>query len=34
MAVYTSVARAAGATKDVMTEYLPIVLRKDALQWL
>jgi hypothetical protein len=34
LAVYTTVARAAGATKDVMTAYLPIVLGQDALQWL
>jgi hypothetical protein len=34
LAVYTTAARAAGATKDVMTEYLPIVLGQDALQWL
>jgi hypothetical protein len=34
LAVYTSVARAAGATEDVMTAYLPIVLGQDALQWL
>jgi hypothetical protein len=34
MAVYTTAARAAGATEDVMTAYLPIVLRQDALQWL
>jgi hypothetical protein len=27
-------ARAAGATEDVMTVYLPIVLEPDALQWL
>jgi hypothetical protein len=27
-------AQAAGATEDVMTMYLPIVLRQDALQWL
>jgi hypothetical protein len=27
-------ARAAGATEDVMTAYLPIVLGQDALQWL
>jgi hypothetical protein len=25
---------AAGATKDVMTVYLPIVLGQDTLQWL
>jgi hypothetical protein len=31
-AVYTTVARAAGATEDVMTAYLPIVLGQDALQ--
>jgi hypothetical protein len=34
LAVYTTAARAAGATEDVMTAYLPIILRKDALQWL
>ena len=34
MAVYTIAARAAGATEDVMTAYLPIVLGQDALQWL
>jgi hypothetical protein len=34
LVVYTTAARAAGATKDVMTAYLPIVLGKDALQWL
>jgi hypothetical protein len=34
LAVYTTVAWAAGATKDVMTAYLPIVLGQDALQWL
>jgi hypothetical protein len=34
LAVYTTAARAAGATKDVMTAYLPIVLGQDALQWL
>jgi hypothetical protein len=32
--VYTTVARATGATEDVMTAYLPIVLGQDALQWL
>jgi hypothetical protein len=31
LAIYTT---AAGATKDVMTAYLPIVLGQDALQWL
>jgi hypothetical protein len=31
LAVYTTVARAAGATEDVMMAYLPIVLRQDAL---
>jgi hypothetical protein len=31
LAVYTT---AAGATEDVMTTYLPIVLGQDALQWL
>jgi hypothetical protein len=34
LAVYTTAAQAVGATEDVMTEYLPIVLGKDALQWL
>jgi hypothetical protein len=34
LAVYTTTARAAGATEDVMTTYLPIVLGQDALQWL
>jgi hypothetical protein len=34
LAVYTTVARATGATEDVMTVYLPIVLGQDALQWL
>ena len=34
MAVYTTAAQAAGATEDVMTAYLPIVLGQDALQWL
>jgi hypothetical protein len=34
LAVYTIAARAAGATEDVMTAYLPIVLGQDALQWL
>jgi hypothetical protein len=34
LAVYTTAARAAGATEDVMTAYLPIVLVQDALQWL
>jgi hypothetical protein len=34
LAVYTTAARAAGVTEDVMTAYLPIVLRQDALQWL
>jgi hypothetical protein len=34
LAVYTTVARAARATEDVMTAYLPIVLGQDALQWL
>jgi hypothetical protein len=31
LAVYTTAARAAGATEDVMTAYLPIVLGQDAL---
>jgi hypothetical protein len=34
LTVYTTAARAAGASKDVMTAYLPIVLGQDALQWL
>jgi hypothetical protein len=34
LAVYTTATRAAGATEDVMTAYLPIVLGQDALQWL
>jgi hypothetical protein len=34
LAVYTTTARAAGATEDVMTAYLPIVLGQDALQCL
>jgi hypothetical protein len=34
LAVYTTAARAAGATEDVMTAYLSIVLGQDALQWL
>jgi hypothetical protein len=34
LAVYTTTARATGATEDVMTTYLPIVLGQDALQWL
>jgi hypothetical protein len=34
LVVYTTAVRAAGATKDVMTAYLPIVLGQDALQWL
>jgi hypothetical protein len=31
LVVYTTAARAAGVTKDVMTAYLPIVLGQDAL---
>jgi hypothetical protein len=34
LAVYTTAARAAGATEDMMTVYLPIVLGQDALQCL
>jgi hypothetical protein len=34
LTVYTTAARAAGATEDVMTAYLPIVLGQDTLQWL
>jgi hypothetical protein len=34
LAVYTTAARGARATEDVMTAYLPIVLGQDALQWL
>jgi hypothetical protein len=30
-AVYTTIARAAGATEEVMAVYLPIVLGQDAL---
>jgi hypothetical protein len=33
LTVYTTAARAAGATEDVMTTYLPIILGQDALQW-
>jgi hypothetical protein len=34
LAVYTTAARVAGASEDVMTVYLPIVLGQHALQWL
>jgi hypothetical protein len=34
LAIYTAAARAVGATEDVMTTYLPIVLGQDALQWI
>jgi hypothetical protein len=34
LAVYTTAAWAIGATEDVMTAYLPIVLGQDAVQWL
>jgi hypothetical protein len=34
LAVYTTVARAAGATEDFMTVYLPIFLRQAMLHWL
>jgi hypothetical protein len=34
LAMYKTAAWAAGATEDVMTAYLPIVLGQDALQWL
>jgi hypothetical protein len=34
LTVYTTASRAAGATEDVMTAYLPIVLGQDTLQWL
>jgi hypothetical protein len=34
LAIYTTAAQIAGAIEDVMTGYLPIVLGKDALQWL
>jgi hypothetical protein len=34
LVVYTTAVWAAGATEDVMTAYLPIVLGQDALQWL
>jgi hypothetical protein len=33
LAVYTTAAGAARATEDVLTTYLPIVIRQDALQW-
>jgi hypothetical protein len=32
--IYTTAARTAGATEDMMTAYFPIVLEQDALQWL
>jgi hypothetical protein len=34
LAIYTTAVQATGATEDVMTAYLPIVLGQDALQWL
>jgi hypothetical protein len=34
LVVYMIAAWAAGATEDVMTTYLPIVVGQDALQWL
>jgi hypothetical protein len=34
LAVYTTAAPATGATKDVMTVYLPIILGQDTFQWL
>jgi hypothetical protein len=34
LAVYTTAARAAEASEDMMTAYLPIVFGQDALQWL
>jgi hypothetical protein len=34
LATYTTAAWAAGATEDVMTAFLPIILGQDALQWL
>jgi hypothetical protein len=34
LVIYTTAARAARATEDVMTAYMPIVLGQDALQWL
>jgi hypothetical protein len=34
LAIYTTTSRAAEATEDIMTAYLPIVLGHDALQWL
>jgi hypothetical protein len=34
LAVYTTADRDAGATEDVMTAYLPIILGQDELQWL
>ena len=32
LVVYSTAARAAGGSKDVMTAYLPIVLGQDVLQ--
>jgi hypothetical protein len=34
LVVYTTIAYAIGATKDVMMVYLSIVLGQDTLQWL
>jgi hypothetical protein len=34
LAIYTTTARATGATEDVMIAYFPIILMQDALQWL
>lgn len=34
LAVYPTIAQAAGAMEDVMTVYLLIILIQDALQWL
>jgi hypothetical protein len=34
LVIHTTAARAAEATEDVMTTYLPIVLGQDTLQWL
>jgi hypothetical protein len=34
LAVYTTAAQIGGATEDIITVYLPIILGQDALQWL
>ena len=34
IAIYTTAARAANASEDLMTAYVPIKLGHDALQWL